>query len=74
MATIRRVTSEPPVRESKHSDVEAIVRTGEANGEKFIQIDTYGSAERQLAGKVSQSIRLTKEVFEFIKQAGDRHF
>ena len=74
MATIRSISYEPPFRDSKHSDVEAILRAGDAEGEKFIKIDTYGSRDRQIAGKISQSVRLTKEAFEFIKKVGDRHF
>ncbi len=74
MATIRRINSEAPSRDSKHSEVEAILRAGATNGEKFLQIDTYGSSERQIEGKISQSIRLTKEVFEYIKKEGERHF
>jgi hypothetical protein len=30
-------------------------------GERYLQIDTYGSSERQLEGKKSQSIRFTSE-------------
>jgi hypothetical protein len=74
MATIRKISYEPLGRDSKHSDVEAVVRAGDADGEKFLQIDTYGSVERANAGKLSQSIRLTEEMFDLIKKAAERHF
>ncbi|WP_120299177.1 MULTISPECIES: methionyl-tRNA formyltransferase [unclassified Sphingomonas] len=74
MATIREFTYEPVVREAKHSDVRAVVRAGDTDGEKFVQIDTYGSADREIGDKQSQSIRLTKEAFDFIKLVAERHF
>lgn len=39
-----------------------------------IQIDTYSSSNRQMEGEISQSVRLTRDVFEFIKLEGERHF
>ncbi len=32
--------------------------------EKLLQIDTFGSDDRQIKGKISQSIQLDKEVLE----------
>lgn len=33
---------------------------------KYLQIDTYGSADRQIKGKVSQSIQMDKEMAQRI--------
>ena len=37
-------------------------------GEKLLQIDTYGSKERQMPNKKSQSIRFTREAIEQLKR------
>ena len=74
MATIRSIQVDEPSRDSRHTEVDAVLRAGVTDGEKFIQIDTYGSSDRQMEGKISQPIRLTKDVFEFIKLEGERHF
>lgn len=56
-------------RGSPHRDVECTysIVIGD-NGKKLLQIDTYGSANRQIPGKKSQSIRFTPEA---IKQLRD---
>lgn len=38
------------------------------SGEKYLQVDTYGSADRQIHGKKSQSIRFSKEAVDQLKQ------
>lgn len=45
---------------SLHKEVESTYSTYVINGNKYIQIDTYGSTERQHKGKISQSIQLDK--------------
>ena len=48
--------------EAPHTAVDctfAIIRDRE--GQKYLQLDTYGSAERKLTGKKSQSLRLSPE-------------
>jgi hypothetical protein len=40
------------------------------NGEKYIQIDTYGSEEREFQNKLSQSLRLTENAFNQLKKLG----
>jgi hypothetical protein len=37
------------------------------NGERLLQVDTYGSKLRQMPGKKSQSIRFTQEALEQLK-------
>lgn len=47
-------------KESIHKKVDATYSVIQSNGEIYLQIDTYGSAQRQFPGKKSQSIKLTK--------------
>ena len=42
----------------------------EVNGEKYIQIDTYGSEVREFQNKLSQSLRLTENAFNQLKKLG----
>lgn len=58
MALIKSFTEKKPERESKHTEAEATYYIGGVGDSKFLQIDTYGSSDRMIAGKVSQSIRL----------------
>ncbi|MFN6936572.1 MAG: hypothetical protein ACK4NZ_15635 [Tsuneonella sp.] len=44
------------------------------DGEKFIQINTFGSAGRKERGKESQNIRLGREAFEQLVKLGSEHF
>jgi hypothetical protein len=44
-----------------HSTCSAGWRVAERAGERVLQIDTYGSPDRQDAGTVSQSIQLDQE-------------
>ena len=51
----------PKDRISVHKTTEATYSVFTDNGEKFFQIDTYGSEERQIKDKVSQSIQFDKD-------------
>lgn len=42
----------------------------EVNGEKYIQIDIYGSEEREFQNKLSQSLSLTENAFNQLKKLG----
>ena len=48
-------------RNSVHSKVRATYTVFTSGGEKYFQIDTYGSSERELKDKISQSIQVDKE-------------
>jgi len=68
MAIVRKMESITLERDSKHSEVDATYSTiTSANGEKFLQIDTYGSSGRQEKGKKSQSIRFSLEAINQLK-------
>ena len=51
----------------------ALVRLNLA-GEKFLQLNGYGSASRDNPGKRSQNMRLTKQAFEQLVKIGQEHF
>jgi hypothetical protein len=59
MAYITEFHASPSGGESRqHSTCTAGWRLAERSGERVVQIDTYGSPERQDAGTVSQSLQL----------------
>ena len=66
------------VRHLRHQVLERGARRTEAEytyaividdgGNKWLQLDTYGSSERQIPGKKSQSIRFSPEAIEQLRQ------
>lgn len=60
MALIARFDEVTADRQVVHGPVECGWRAFNANGERILQLDTHGSAERKLQGNVSQSIQLDK--------------
>lgn len=48
-------------RNCVHNKVKATYTVFTSDGEKYFQIDTYGSPNRELKNKISQSIQLDKE-------------
>ena len=67
MAIVRKMESIQLERDSKHSEVNATYTVVTTDGEKFLQIDTYGSASRQETGKKSQSIRFSPDAIAQLK-------
>lgn len=51
----------------------AIVRL-DFDGEKFLQLNGYGSANRDNPGKRSQNMRLTRKAFDQLVKIGREHF
>ena len=47
-----------------HSDVLCGYKVFSASGSRMIQLDTYGSNEREFTGKVSQSIQFDRSAAE----------
>ena len=58
-------------RNSIHDAIDASYTTFERDGRKFLQIDSYGRAEREAPGKKSQSLQLDKksarELFDMLR-------
>lgn len=45
-------------RNAVHGEVDCGWRIFTSEGQTYLQMDTYGSAERELTGKVSQSVQI----------------
>ena len=61
--SIQRIDKE---RNMVHEKVDASYSIFEKDGKKYVQIDTYGKAERDIPGKISQSIQLDKNSAVFL--------
>ena len=75
MAIVRHIEEQPLQIEAGHSETQctySIVKDKE--GTKYLQIDTYGSSERKIKGKKSQSIRFSPEALAELKGILVRHF
>lgn len=57
----------------KHQTVTCGHRIFELDGERYLQLDTYGTSERQHQGKVSQSVQFdstaARELLRLLKTA-----
>ena len=68
MATVRRLDHVVLDREGHHKDVECTYSiVVDDQGNRCLQIDTYGSKERKMPGKKSQSIRFAPEAIKQLK-------
>jgi hypothetical protein len=74
MAVINSFTEKTPDREARHSKAEATWHIGGSGTDKYLQIDTYGSSDRVIAGKVSQSIRLDARAAAQLRALIDKAF
>ena len=74
MAIVRKLSEEPLARDTKHSEREGKLRAVESGGEKFIQMGTYGSAAREMPGKLSQSLRRSETAVAQIIKMASKHF
>lgn len=74
MAVVREFELKDLDRVGAHSEVNATVSLVECDGEKFVQIDTYGSKDRAMPNKISQSVRLTKTAFDQLAGYANKHF
>lgn len=74
MALVTKIDHQPLERDSAHSEVECSYDVVEdSKGCRYLQLDTYGSKERQIKGKKSQSIRLTPEGIRQLKEILIKH-
>jgi hypothetical protein len=58
VALIAEFTNLPKERNAIHGAVECGYSVFESRGARYLQLDTYGSPQRQIPGKTSQSIQL----------------
>lgn len=73
MAIVTEIKHQALERESRHTEVECTYDVIEADGKKFLQLDTYGSAQREIKGKKSQSLRLSPEAIAHLKKIFLQH-
>jgi hypothetical protein len=75
MAIVRRLAPVTLERETRHSEVECTYSIVSDNqGRRYLQVDTYGSTDRQIPGKKSQSIRFAPEAINQLKKLLSTHF
>lgn len=69
MAIVRKLERINLERDSNHSEVECTYSIIQGlDGQKFLQVDTYGSAVRKFTGKKSQSIRFSAEAIDQLRE------
>lgn len=73
MAFISKFAPSSSERHTRHSECDCGWRVTERDGVQVVQLDTYGSTERKIAGKVSQSLQLdrsgAKDLVEILRSA-----
>lgn len=75
MAIVRHLEQRHLERDTRHTETECTYSiVNDRNGVSHLQIDTYGSQERQIAGKKSQSIRFTPDAIRELRQILALHF
>ena len=75
MALIQSIQARPLQANARHSEVEcSYTIVTDEEGRKCLQLDTYGSTQRQFQGKKSQSLRFSPlglaELKKIIQQNG----
>lgn len=61
MALICEIKKVQKERQAVHGTVECSYSSFSEGGSRYLQLDTYGSPDRAIAGKVSQSLQLNHE-------------
>ena len=68
MALINEITNSPKQRHTIHGSTKCTYSIFEEGGRKYLQLDTYGSANRENKDVVSQSMQFSPEAIkDFIK-------
>ncbi|WP_081429560.1 hypothetical protein [Solidesulfovibrio magneticus] len=74
MAIVRNLEPISLEKDTNHTEVNATFTVVSNAKEKFLQIDTYGSPNRQIHGKKSQSIRFSTAAISQLKEIIATHF
>lgn len=75
MAIVRHMERQELSVEAPHSETDCTYSVVcDRDGTIYLQIDTYGSRDRKIAGKKSQSIRFAPEAIRELKSILDIHF
>ncbi len=73
MAIIRRFEQLDLKANARHTETVGGYSVQGQDNEKFIQINTVGSENREIPGKVSQTLRLTKGAIEQLADLAKKH-
>lgn len=73
MAIIRKFDELDLKANARHTETAGGWSIQGQDGEKFLQINTVGSADRVIPGKVSQTLRLSKEAIEQLAELAKKH-
>ncbi|MBU5639034.1 hypothetical protein KOM00_20135 [Geomonas sp. Red69] len=73
MALVTEIKRQALERETKHTEADCTYDVIEVDGKRFLQLDTYGSAQREIKGKKSQSLRLSPEAIAHLKKIFLQH-
>ena len=65
LETIRCIDKD---RNTIHTKVYTTYTAFEADGQKYLQIDTYGKSGREMPEKISQSIQFDKDSAQFLME------
>ena len=68
MALVKELHEQALDRKTHHTEVECTYSIIKGDDGSFLQLDTYGSAKREMPGKKSQSIRLTTDAIAQLKK------
>ena len=74
MALVRKLKEQALGKGSPHKEVDCTYTIVEDNEGRCLQIDTYGSSEREFPGKKSQSIRFAPEAIKQLKDVLKKSF
>jgi hypothetical protein len=75
MALVKKLKETTLDRDVPHREVECTYCViHDDNGLKYLQLDTYGSAERQMPGKKSQSLRLSPQAIKQLREILSNRF
>ena len=74
MATVRKFEYTNLNSTRKHTEVDATIGVVEIDGEFFLQINTFGSSSREMPGKLSQTLRLSKSAYLELVDMGKPFF
>jgi hypothetical protein len=68
MALVSSIQHQPLQSVNRHTAVDCTYTIVDVDGERQLQLDTYGSAGRAVPGKKSQSLRFSQSALAQLKQ------
>jgi hypothetical protein len=74
MALVKKLEHLSMSKNSVHAPANCTYTVFEEDGEKYLQVDTYGSAGRKIKGKKSQTLQLNRQSAQALKTVIEEHF